>query len=110
MPFDKVSVIGTDEQLAVARTRLEVKPSDVEGPVDASFGLESLVLDEASVYTGKSIRACGLREAVHGLIVRIERDGQRILNPDSAITLRPEDRLWVVGDRVRIRAVRTPAR
>lgn len=33
------------------------------------------------------------------LVVGIEKDGKRILNPDSALLIEPGDILWVVGNR-----------
>ncbi len=53
-------------------------------------------------FTGKTIRDSGLREETDGLIVGLEREGKRILNPDSTIELLSGDLLWIVGDRNRI--------
>ena len=106
LPSDKVYVIGTDEQLGLAQARIEVQLAPTDSNEDISFGLDTLVLGKDSNFVGKTIRDCGLREATHGLIVGIERDAQRILNPDSTMTLLPEDRLWIVGDTVRIRMLK----
>lgn len=107
MPFDRVSLIGNDEQLALARSLIEVEePSSMELTDESAFGLDSLVLGKTSRFIGKPIRDCGLREMVFGLIVGIERDGQRILNPDSLLNLQAEDRLWIVGDRHKIKSIK----
>ena len=45
-------------------------------------------------------RDSGLRESIHGLIVGLEREGRRLLSPDSSLTLREGDLLWMVGDRL----------
>ena len=39
-----------------------------------------------------------LRERTNGLLVGIERNGQRILNPESNIVLQKDDILWIVGN------------
>ncbi|MEK2645724.1 cation:proton antiporter domain-containing protein [Bdellovibrio sp. BCCA] len=103
MPHDQVHVIGTDEQLIGFKLFIE---SDDEAAVfpesDSEYSLEQYLLSEKSPYLNKSIRDCGLREATHGLVVGIEREGQRILNPDSSETLQKGDVLWIVGDREKI--------
>jgi CPA2 family monovalent cation:H+ antiporter-2 len=57
-----------------------------------------VILSESSPYIEKSIRECGLRENIEGLIVGIERDNSRTLNPDSGMILKSGDLLWVVAD------------
>src|SRR5690606_17010266 len=86
--------------------KIEVEGPKADAPDQAaidSFGLESMVLLQGSRFAGKSIRECGLREAVNGLIVGIEREDQRKLNPDSTFVLKEGDRLWIVGDIEKIR-------
>ncbi len=105
MPFDHIFMIGADEQLESARLVIE---KDIEHTPDEdveTFGLESIILPDNSPFVEKSIRACGLREAIHGLIVGIERDGKRMVSPDSSMVLKPRDLVWVVGDRKLIRTV-----
>jgi CPA2 family monovalent cation:H+ antiporter-2 len=106
LPFDRVSVIGSDEQLVRARTKLEVDipPTDQAG--DRPFGLASLVLPQGARFAGNSIRDCGLREEVDGLIVGVERGNERTLNPDSSVILQEGDRLWIVGDTGKINSLR----
>jgi CPA2 family monovalent cation:H+ antiporter-2 len=106
LPYDHVSMIGTDEQLELARKKIEVEGPAVEPTNDSFFGLDSMILTDGSRFIGKSIRECGLREEVSGLIVGIERDGARILNPDSTLRLQPNDRIWIVGDLSRIKNTR----
>lgn len=97
LPGDKVYVIGQEEDLFKLKDYLE---NDLEREDTGHlFGLETLVVKENSPFAFKPIRSCGLRESVKGLIVGIEREGKRYLNPDSGMELRPKDLLWVVGDR-----------
>lgn len=106
MPYDHVHVIGTDEQLLRFKLFVESDGQDLLGTFllqeDSEYSLEQYILNENSPYLNKSIRDCGLREATHGLVVGIEREGKRILNPDSTETLQRGDLLWIVGDREKI--------
>lgn len=104
-PGDKVYLIGNDEQLALSRPFIETNaenhpPSDL-----TDYGLEMLEITDASPYAKKIIRTSGLRETINGLIIGIERQGQRILSPDSSLTLEVGDLIWVVGDKSKIRKI-----
>jgi CPA2 family monovalent cation:H+ antiporter-2 len=103
MPQDRVHVIGTDQQLLHFKDFIQLDstdPSLVENPTE--YGLEQYLVEEESQYLNKSIRDSGLRESTRGLVVGIEREGQRILNPDSNEVIHLGDLLWIVGDRERI--------
>lgn len=107
LPFDKLFVIGTEDQLTKLKSVIEFQPTIESDAQIESFGLDSLLLKDASPYLHKSIRDCGLREAAEGLIVGIERDGERILNPDSSLTLKSNDLLWVVGNLSKLKALKS---
>ena len=51
---------------------------------------------------GKSIRESQIREKTHGIIVGIERNGKRILNPESHLILEDSDILWIAGEKKKI--------
>ncbi len=98
LPHDRVYVIGTEEQVSALRNLLEVAIENAHLSPERSLGLGSVWLREGNQYIGKTIRECGLRESIHGLIVGIERLGERILNPDSTLVLNQNDLIWIVGD------------
>lgn len=108
MPMDRLYIIGTDEQLVAAQGEIE---SASEGTLvrsnweDSAFGLRAVRLGLNSAYVGKPLRDSGLREAVGGLVVGIERNSQRILSPSSDLHLEPQDTLWVVGDLLKIQSL-----
>ena len=102
MPYDQFYLIGTDAQLSAAKLLIEAKDEDIEKVEHTSFGLECVPLDANSIFANKTIRDCGIRETIEGLIVGIEREGSRTLNPDPALVLRPGDLLWVVADTKKI--------
>lgn len=99
LPYDRLFLIGSDEQLESAGQTIETKSAIHLDNLDDLLGLESIHLTSHSPLIGKSIRTCGVRELAMGLIVGLERDGSRILNPDSGLILQVDDLVWVVGDR-----------
>jgi CPA2 family monovalent cation:H+ antiporter-2 len=104
-PFDKMAVIGTDVQLEQFRTILEsaILPSK-NG--EEEITLNKIIVDNHTALRGKTLRASGIREITNGLVVGIERNGQRILNPDSTTVFEWDDIVWIVGDRKKIDEVR----
>lgn len=105
LPFDRIYVIGTDEQIHNLRQKLEVQKLHYSNETAESYKLKSFVLSPESSFKDKSIRECGLREAVDGLIVGLERNGERILSPDSSLVLKPGDLIWLVGDADKLSAI-----
>ncbi len=107
MPLDKINIIGTDDQLAKFRTFIENADlvNELKLQNFADYSLEQILLNRDSIFIGKSIRECGLRERTQGLVVGIEREGKRILNPESNEVLQAEDILWIVGDQKKILAL-----
>lgn len=105
-PYDEISVIGTDEQLQLFRPMVEGKTEvkEVESNGD-NITLQKIKVDEHTRLKGQSIRSSGIRERASGLVVGIERDGSRILNPDSGEIMEWGDILWVVGNRKKIQAL-----
>ncbi|WP_207496648.1 cation:proton antiporter [Aridibaculum aurantiacum] len=98
-PHDKIAVIGTDEQLQTFRFIIEpVMEVQEFHPVKKDVSLHKIIVDNHNKLRGKSIRNSGIREKTGGLVVGIERDGKRILNPDSDMVLKWDDVLWIVGD------------
>jgi CPA2 family monovalent cation:H+ antiporter-2 len=105
-PYDEISVIGTDEQLQLFRPIVEgaAEAQDTEQPVN-NITLQKIRVDEHTRLKGQSIRSSGIRERASGLVVGIERNGGRILNPDSGEVMQWGDILWIVGDRKKIQAL-----
>ncbi len=104
-PFDKMAVIGTDVQLEQFRTVLEsaLLPSK-NG--EEEITLNKIIVDNHTALRGKTLRTSGIREITNGLVVGIERNGQRILNPDSTTVFEWDDIVWIVGDRKKIDELR----
>jgi monovalent cation:H+ antiporter-2, CPA2 family len=104
-PGDRVSFIGTEEQIERFVSLLEPKISSPQNTPRENHGLQPLRITEKMPFAHKSIRDSGIRERMDGLVVGLEREGKRILNPDSSFELKPGDLLWVVGDRGKIASI-----
>lgn len=106
LPNDQIFLIGTDEQLTTAQILIEAKNAEAPPQHDALFNLESVLIAEDSLHAHKTIREIGTGEGLGGLIVGIERNGERILNPESNVMIEPHDLIWVFGRTDRIRALK----
>jgi CPA2 family monovalent cation:H+ antiporter-2 len=108
LPFDLVGIIATDDQMHHfkpvfdAREKIEVTNNKIEDVI-----LQNIVVDENTGLKGQSIRASGIRENTNGLVVGIERNGERILNPDSSTIFEWNDIVWIVGERSKIQSLNT---
>ncbi len=99
-PYDRIEVVGTDDQLDTFRGHVEVSTNgDVYMAHDDLIVLERIEVKNEYNIRGKSIRKSDIREKTHGMIVGLERNGERILNPDSDMIIENEDVLWVAGER-----------
>jgi len=103
-PDDKISVIGTDEQLSNFKIFLESSAPQIED-VAQNISLHHFTISKNSTLVGQSIRESGIRERTQGLVVGIERNGERILNPESDVIFESEDKVWLVANEKRIRQI-----
>jgi len=102
-PNDKVLVIGTDDQLAAVQPLFDGDAEEVAGTFPKQdMTLQKIVINSRSALLGQSIRQSGIREKTQGLVVGVERNGQRILNPASELVFENEDTVWIVGNNKRI--------
>lgn len=98
-PGDKVLVIGTDEQLELFRKNMEPRDQNDSVPLPSNeVVLKKLEVVDGSPLVGMSIRESGIREKTNGLVVGIERNNRRLLNPESTLTMDVGDKIWIVGD------------
>jgi CPA2 family monovalent cation:H+ antiporter-2 len=105
-PHDELLVLSTDEQLEEARGLIEGYATTPLLSYDLSdFDLKMITVTEDSFLRHTSIFDSRLREKYGVLVVGIERGGRRMINPPSQLILEPGDRLWLVGDRSRLREI-----
>ena len=71
----------------------------VKNTEEVEMKLDRFFVDDNCLLINKSIREADLRNRIHGLVVGIERNGERILNPESDMLLLEGDIVWIVGDK-----------
>jgi len=110
-PYDKIGILATDLQLqqfkpvidGVNKGWANAKEENVE-----NIGLMVVVVDEHTRLKGQTIRQSGIREKTDGLVVGIERNDNRILNPASDTVFQWDDLIWIVGDKKKIKSIYIP--
>lgn len=105
-PGDVVTAIGTDEQLQKFNDYLEPTNTAFAVPVHDGdpIALKQFLVGEKSPLEGKTIREAGIRERTSGIVLGIERKGQRLLNPASLTVLQAGDIVWIAGSGGRLYA------
>lgn len=98
-PCDRLFVICTDAQAIKMNALLRPDRKTSEKFRDAEVELDKFTIEQDSPFLQKTIRESGLRSATNGLVVGIERNGVRILNPESTIVFELGDVVWIVGEK-----------
>ncbi len=100
-PNDKLLLIGTDDQLQKVKELASLKDTTYDNGdgIKEHMELRAVTIKPDSTLLGKTIRSSHMRERTKSLVVGIERNGQRFLNPDPAMTLELNDVVWIVGDK-----------
>lgn len=105
-PHDKISVIGTDEQLQKFQFYLDSYRNVYQGAESRQVvSLHHITLSNNSSLIHQNIRESKIRERTQGLVVGIERNGKRILNPESTVVFEENDKVWLVGNEKRIQVL-----
>jgi len=100
-PGDELLILGTDHQ--IQRLKVLMRPENNKSSEDIiQVELCQYKVTETSQLKGKTIRASGLREKARALVVGIERDNERLLNPESNFILKSDDFLFIVGNRKKV--------
>lgn len=103
-PGDKLSIIGTDDQLGKIKVVFE---NQIQNLAELDLQQDEITLQNFTVTKdsrlySQTIRKSGIREEAKALVVGLERNGQRILNPDSTVQLHDGDIVWIVGVKQKI--------
>jgi CPA2 family monovalent cation:H+ antiporter-2 len=97
-PGDVITSIGTDEQLEKFNLFLE-SSNEVDTSLEDTdpIALRQFLIGKQSRLAGRNIREAGIRERTRGIVLGIERKGQRLLNPESNTVLEAGDIVWTAG-------------
>jgi CPA2 family monovalent cation:H+ antiporter-2 len=104
-PGDKLFIICTDAQEKKMNAILRPNKKLLESQTEVEVELDKFTIEHDSPFRGKNIRESGIRTVTNGLVVGIERGGQRILNPESTLVFEEGDVVWLVGEKRLIHAI-----
>ena len=98
LPGDRLSVMGSEDQIAHLRSVLSVEPDMlIHDHSDNELNIYRLTVHENNPFIGHSISESKFSQHYHAMIIAIERDGQQILNPRSYTVFQEGDVVWFVS-------------
>ena len=103
MAYDRVTVLGTETELQQFEIFLRSHRDEVRDLDEAVYEFRKIKIADTATFIGKELRHSGIRETIQGLVLGIERDTLKLLNPQPSEILQKNDRLWVYGQREKIR-------
>jgi CPA2 family monovalent cation:H+ antiporter-2 len=103
-PNDELLVLGTDHQIQKLRALIRPRSEDQDREITQVELYEYRIPSHSSL-VGQTIRATGLRERVQALVVGVERDNERILNPESNFVLAENDIVFIVGNKKKLKTL-----
>lgn len=98
-PGDRIAVIGTDDELEVFHQNIQPANGSKEDATSDEMELMQVIIHKNAPLEGKNIRNSGIRYRAQGLVVGVERDNIRQLNPDSSFVFREGDVVWIAGNK-----------
>lgn len=109
LAFDHIGIIGTDDQLQAFRPAFEASENFDHADLNIDdFAVHKIIVDETNKLKGKTIRDSGIRERTGGLVIGIERDNYRVLNPDPDLTFKWGDIVLIAGERGKLQNLNKP--
>lgn len=109
LPYDRVGIIATDAQMQTFNLAFDtIELVDAEESNMEDIVLQKILVDEHTRLKGLSIKNSCIGERTNGLVVGIEKNGTRILNPHSSTVFEWNDIAWIVGDRNKIQQMTQP--
>lgn len=105
-PGDRLTVVGTDEQIETFRQRDEEdkkRERTLAARPRENIRIEQFGVAPASPLVGLSILQSELRNKVTCLVLGIERRGQTLMNPPAETCFEAGDIVWIAGESRQIR-------
>ena len=105
-PYDRLQVIGSDEQLSKFQHALATEVFNEETELEKrEMKLRQLIIDADSPFIGKTLQESGIRSTYSCMVVGLE-EGKENLSPVPATRRFQEgDILWVVGEEEALKAL-----
>ena len=107
-PYDKLTVVGTDEEFRNFRRILEQQRSERRKSSrearPSTLRIVSYTLPADSALDGLTLRDAEVREHASALVLGIERAEGAVMNPPATESFHAGDTVWAVGDPHRMQA------
>ncbi len=98
LPGDRLTIIGSEEQIAAVRTLLEVEPDMlVHDHSDHEINTYRLEIEEGSPLLGTTISHAQFSKNYNAMVIAIERAGDYMPNPSHATAFEQGDIVWFVS-------------
>ena len=98
MPLDRLTVIGTEEQISRFRSDIEVEPSMlIRDHSDNELNIYRYVVVDTGPLVGKTLSHSDFQQRHHGMIIAIQRDDEYIINPPASTVFHNGDIVWFVS-------------
>ena len=98
MPGDRLSIMGSEDQISHLRTVLDVEPDMlIHDHSDNELNIYRLVVHDTNPFIGETISESRFAQHYHAMIMAIERDDKQILNPRSTTVFLENDVIWFVS-------------
>lgn len=106
MPCDRLTVIGTEEQISRFRSDLEVEPSIlIRDHSDNELNIYRYVVVDSGPLIGQTLSHSDFQQRHHGMIIAIQRGDDYIVNPPADSVFQRGDVVWFVSpDEISLRS------
>ena len=103
-PFDKLVVVGADDDLEHFRQYLveRYKKAQISIEQTNEVNMEQFTIAEGSHLIGRTILESGIRDKSACLVIGIERGTTSIKNPSPATVFMEGDIVWIVGEHEKV--------
>ncbi|MDR2413786.1 MAG: cation:proton antiporter [Odoribacteraceae bacterium] len=109
-PFDKVTVVGSDEEIQQFMQMVQEHGQPTGNEVFQQISLSRYAIEKDSPLSGKSIRDLKIREKTGCLVIGVDRDGETIPELNADLALQQGDLLWLAGEKGSLAAFETNLR
>lgn len=96
-PGDKLTLLGTPEQIEKATRMLAASVSQVPWTRDATFGIERVYISGTSPFNDSTFASLDLRKHFNINVIGVQRGERQITNPPADFLIKPGDVLMAVG-------------
>ena len=103
-PFDKLIVVGADDELNHFRQYIEERYKESLNNLQETkeVNMEQFFIGEGSGLIGRTILESGIRDNSGCLVIGIERDAHSIKNPPPTTIFEQNDIVWIVGEHEKV--------